>query len=177
MRCDSKKVLLDKILEHSTILFNSQEFARNNGARQKAWQQIHATALEIGCYPSSKNWTYLRDVVWQNLRKSTLSKLSMKLKGNQVYLDVCDKIIMKILEIQRENNHLRNSKRSRYNSDVGILLDSASLGDSMEVDLNAVKSLCYSPTANTNETFQTESSEIPAQPILRLLPIKDEPLN
>lgn len=101
----------------------------------------------------------------------------MKLKGNQVYLDVCDKIIMKILEIQRENNHLRNSKRSRYNSDVGILLDSASLGDSMEVDLNAVKSLCYSPTANTNETFQTESSEIPAQPILRLLPIKDEPLN
>lgn len=76
MRCDAKKVILDKILEYSGILFNNHETSRNNMTRHEAWQEIHGIAIKLGTYSSNKNWTYMRDVVWQNLRKSTLVSIT-----------------------------------------------------------------------------------------------------
>lgn len=72
MRCDAKKVILDKISDYAGLLFSNQETSGYNMTRHQAWQEVHGIAIALGTYSPHKNWTYMRDVVWQNLRKSTL---------------------------------------------------------------------------------------------------------
>lgn len=77
MRCDTKKMILDKVLKYSKILFNNRDVSRNNMTRQEAWQEIHGDAIKYGAYSANKDWTYMRDVVWQNLRKATIVSITI----------------------------------------------------------------------------------------------------
>lgn len=85
------------------------------------------------------------------------TKLAMKSKGKVVYLDICDKIIIRVLDIQRQNHHLRNSKRTNSDHDVSLLLDNeiASSKSSMELEQSAMKSLGYSSNITSNEETNT----------------------
>lgn len=87
------------------------------------------------------------------------TKLTMKSKGKVVYLDICDKIIIRVLDIQRQNHHLRNSKRTSSDHDVRLLLDNeiASSKSSMELEQSAMKSLRYSSNNTSNEEANTSA--------------------
>lgn len=85
----------------------------------------------------------------------------MKSKGKLVHMNICDKIIIQILDIQRQNHHLRNSKRTNSDHDVRVLLENeiASSKSSIEHDQSAMKSLAYSSFNGATEDSKADVSD------------------
>lgn len=105
----------------------------------------------------------------------------MKSKGKQVYLDLCDKIIIQVLDIQRQNQHLRNSKRTNSDHDVRVLLDNeiASFDSSMKVAPDEMRSFHYSSfdgASEDNANVSNAVSEPDGTKPFQVLPIKEEPV-
>lgn len=77
----------------------------------------------------------------------------MKSKGKFAYLDICDDIIIQILDIQRQNHHLRNTRRTPSDKDVSLLLGNviASSKSSIVLDQNTTKSFPCSSFNNAND--------------------------
>ncbi|KAJ3654354.1 hypothetical protein Zmor_013547 [Zophobas morio] len=42
--------------------------------KQEQWKNIYTTALSLQLVPAGKDWTYVRDTTWPNLRKRALEK-------------------------------------------------------------------------------------------------------
>ena len=79
-REDNRLFLLELILEKKDTLFGRTS-PHSAGpvtdlAKAEAWESIYLQCMSRGvsCVPPSKDWRYLRDTVWQNLRKSALKR-------------------------------------------------------------------------------------------------------
>lgn len=77
-------------------------------------------------------------------------------------MNICDNIIIQILDIQRQNHHVRNSKRTNSDRDVKLLLENeiASSKSSVELDQSAMKSLAYSSFNGATEESKAQIPEV-----------------
>lgn len=110
----------------------------------------------------------------------------MKSKGKLVYLDVCDKIIIKVLDIQRQNHHLRNSRRTNSDHDVSVLIDNEIASSKSSIELERKQSAIHMESSGYSSFDSTGGNEAHQQlladavaveiPPLEDFPIKEEPL-
>ncbi|XP_067014637.2 uncharacterized protein [Anabrus simplex] len=70
----NKLLILNKIRDAKEILFGAfSSLTKEDKVRE--WRNIHNIALSVGLIPDAKDFTYVRDVLWQNLKKTTVAKL------------------------------------------------------------------------------------------------------
>lgn len=70
MNTEHKMFVLRKIEEQKDILF--AKFAPNitHTIKQDAWKEIHRACLPMNLFPG-KDYTYIRDTFFQNLKRTT----------------------------------------------------------------------------------------------------------
>jgi hypothetical protein len=71
-RDDQRKLklcVLNKIKENKRVLFGAFCDTLSKADKCKAWKEINDYALSLGLVPANKEWTYIRDVWWPNVRK------------------------------------------------------------------------------------------------------------
>lgn len=64
-----KLCVLEKIKRNKHIIFGQFSSTLTKYTKGKAWQEIGEYAKSIGVIPDGKQWTYIRDVWWPNVRK------------------------------------------------------------------------------------------------------------
>ncbi|XP_063219058.1 uncharacterized protein LOC134529167 [Bacillus rossius redtenbacheri] len=98
----NKIILLNKIKDSRDILFGAFSDKLTKQNKMSAWQEIRDFAASLGVISENKDWTYVRDVVWQNLKKSTMGKVDNSKKtgasgGIDVKLTDVDNIVLDIV--------------------------------------------------------------------------------
>lgn len=68
-----KKIsFLRKILENKDILFGKFSGSLTQNDKQKKWEEIREFAVSIGLITNDKNYTFVRNNTWGNIRKATM---------------------------------------------------------------------------------------------------------
>ncbi|KAL7635350.1 UNVERIFIED_CONTAM: hypothetical protein RMT77_014417 [Armadillidium vulgare] len=94
-----KKELLIKIKSKKEILFGSFSPTLTKEVRSKAWIDIASFARSVHLIPRDKKWTYARDVLWPNIKKSTMAKRDITTKTGKEGMGKLTEIDELVLEI------------------------------------------------------------------------------
>lgn len=71
-----KMFVLQQILEKKNILFGQFSDRLNKVQKQDAWKEVFESCRCLNAFPG-KEYTYLRDTFYQNLRKNTMVSLNI----------------------------------------------------------------------------------------------------
>lgn len=72
---DKKMMILSIIKEKKELLFgNTSSTLTNKADKMNEWQNIYFKCLALGLVREGKDYTYVRDVFWQNLKRTALVK-------------------------------------------------------------------------------------------------------
>ncbi|XP_039299969.1 uncharacterized protein LOC111045589 isoform X2 [Nilaparvata lugens] len=98
----NKILVLQQIREKKAVLFGKFSDEVCKAQKIDAWKEIHSLALGMGVVGPDKQWTYTRDVLWQNARKSTMKKVDNQKKtgsagGPEWKLNTLDNIVLDII--------------------------------------------------------------------------------
>lgn len=63
---------MNQIRESKEVLFAAFSDKCTKEDKVKAWKGVHETASALGVVPATKDFTYTRDTLWQNLKKNTM---------------------------------------------------------------------------------------------------------
>lgn len=72
MQMHDKLCVLKQINDRKNILFGAFSDKLTKKDKQSAWTEVLIFAQSLGVVPQQKGWEYVRDVVWQNLKKGTM---------------------------------------------------------------------------------------------------------
>lgn len=68
---DKKMMILSIIKEKKELLFGNTS---TKADKMNEWQNIYFKCLALGLVREGKDYTYVRDVFWQNLKRTALVK-------------------------------------------------------------------------------------------------------
>ncbi|CAH1099706.1 unnamed protein product [Psylliodes chrysocephalus] len=93
---------LRKILKLKNELFGQFSTTITKESRKTAWINVRDYAVSIGLIGSDKEFCYVRDVTWPNLRSRTMTKIDQSNKtgaqgGPESKLDDTDKLVIEII--------------------------------------------------------------------------------
>lgn len=71
-----KMFVLQQILEKKNILFGQFSDRLNKVQKQDVWKEVFESCRCLNAFPG-KEYTYLRDTFYQNLRKNTMVSLNI----------------------------------------------------------------------------------------------------
>lgn len=71
--------VLRKILEEKEILFGAFSTTITKTLKQSKWCEIRDLCVSCGLITHDKDWTYIRDTTWPNIRKGTMVSYSREL--------------------------------------------------------------------------------------------------
>lgn len=97
-KIDGTFTVLQVIYDSRHNLFNEScdKTAKEN--RVLEWKKVLRVCQMLGVIPSNKDYVYVRDVFWANLKKHTLAKRDAKLSGSPgVHFSPLDLVILEIL--------------------------------------------------------------------------------
>lgn len=80
-RQTAKKQFLIKIREKKDVLFGAFSAIITKEKKCQEWREIADFAKSVCLIPPEKEWTYARDVLWQNIKKGTV------VSSNVVYIN------------------------------------------------------------------------------------------
>lgn len=63
---------LRKMCDLKSELFERFSASVTKDTRRRAWQEVHEFAVSIGLISTDKDFTYVRDTTWPNLRQRTM---------------------------------------------------------------------------------------------------------
>lgn len=66
---------LKKIREHKDLLFGAFSEKVTKQDKVGKWKELAILAQSICLIPAGKEWTYVRDTLWQNLKKTAMVSL------------------------------------------------------------------------------------------------------
>ena len=69
---EKKIAVLTMIREEKEILFGSFSEKLTKATKIEKWREVHNLAQSIGLVKIEKEWTYTRDVLWPNIKRSTM---------------------------------------------------------------------------------------------------------
>lgn len=69
---EKRLIVLNKIRADKDILFGAFSKKLDKTMKNDKWKEIHSLAQSVGLVKGDKEWTYMRDVMWPNMRKSTM---------------------------------------------------------------------------------------------------------
>ncbi|KAI5729821.1 hypothetical protein M8J76_006959 [Diaphorina citri] len=97
----SQVVCAGKILTKKEVLFGKFSDRITKQDKVNAWKEVFENVQCLNAFPG-KDYTYLRDVFYQNLRKTTMAKMDNTRKtgaagGKDVRLNDVDKKVLEIL--------------------------------------------------------------------------------
>lgn len=67
-------MILSIIKEKKELLFGTTSNTRTKIDKMNEWQNIYLKCLALGLVREGKDYTYVRDVFWQNLKRTALVK-------------------------------------------------------------------------------------------------------
>ncbi|XP_050292780.1 uncharacterized protein LOC126733499 [Anthonomus grandis grandis] len=94
-----KMQFLTKIKENKEILFGAFSDRLKKQDKVEKWKEITQVAQSICLVSVEKDWTYVRDTVWQNLKKSAMPKIDNAKKTGTCGKDMLTEIDKMILDI------------------------------------------------------------------------------
>ena len=68
----NKLCILKEIRENKETLFGSFSDKLTKLDKITCWKEIHSKSCSVGMVAPDKEWTYTRDVFWQNCKKATM---------------------------------------------------------------------------------------------------------
>lgn len=71
-RSGKQVTVLRKILEEKSILFGAFSPVITKQLKKEKWTEVRDLAVACGLVTNEKDYAYIRDTVWPNLRKSTV---------------------------------------------------------------------------------------------------------
>ncbi|KAL7634495.1 UNVERIFIED_CONTAM: hypothetical protein RMT77_006297 [Armadillidium vulgare] len=95
-----KKEFLIKIRSRKEILFGSFSHTLTKEKKCQTWMEIAEFAKSVCLIPRDKEWTYARDVLWQNIKKATMAKrdnINKTGKGGMGKFTEVDELVLDIL--------------------------------------------------------------------------------
>lgn len=75
---DTKLLLLKKIEENKNILFGAFNDKLTKQNKSDAWKEIFKLGQSCGAF-NGKEWSYIRDVFWPNIRKTTMVSIILNI--------------------------------------------------------------------------------------------------
>ncbi|XP_050516375.1 uncharacterized protein LOC126891236 [Diabrotica virgifera virgifera] len=98
----TKIILLKEIRDKTAILFGSFSDKLTKKDKIECWKTVHQKSTSLGLVPPNKDWTYSRDVFWQNLKKTTMKKVDNRRKtgsggGTDSKFTEMDNVVLDIL--------------------------------------------------------------------------------
>lgn len=69
---ERKMQFLNKIKENKQILFGAFSEKLRKQDKIEKWKEMAMVAQSICLLPADKDWTYVRDTIWQNLKKTAM---------------------------------------------------------------------------------------------------------
>lgn len=99
----SRQRILELIRSKKEVLFGTVSKELTVTQKSEAWRIVTEEAKKLGVFPTEKDFKYLRDVVWPNYRKRTLTKLKTSnndnydVGGKKAKLDATDNIVIDIV--------------------------------------------------------------------------------
>lgn len=69
---ERKMQFLTKIQENKHILFGAFSDKLRKQDKIEKWKELTKVAQSISLVSAEKDWTYVRDTVWQNFKKSAM---------------------------------------------------------------------------------------------------------
>lgn len=93
---------LRKIFELKADLFEAFSATATKETKKKAWSAVRDYAVSIGLITNDKDYTYVRDTTWTNLRKRTMEKVDKSSKTGasgspDSKLDAIDDMVLNII--------------------------------------------------------------------------------
>ncbi|XP_063235645.1 uncharacterized protein LOC134538339 [Bacillus rossius redtenbacheri] len=76
----NKILILQEIRDKKETLFGPFSCTLTKEMKTSCWKEIHTQCGSLGLVAADKEWTYTRDVLWQNLKKSTMKKVDNRKK-------------------------------------------------------------------------------------------------
>jgi hypothetical protein len=94
--------VLRKIFELKTELFEAYSASATKETKKNAWTAVRDYAVSIGLITNDKDYTYVRDTTWTNLRKRTMEKVDKSFKTGasgspDSKLDAIDDMVLNII--------------------------------------------------------------------------------
>ncbi|XP_050513065.1 uncharacterized protein LOC126888722 [Diabrotica virgifera virgifera] len=98
----TKIMILKEIRDKKAILFGSFSDKLTKKDKIECWKTVHQKSTSLGLVPPNKDWTYSRDVFWQNLKKTTMKKVDNRRKtgsggGTDSKFTEMDNVVLDIL--------------------------------------------------------------------------------
>lgn len=81
-RKGSKIELLKEIRESKEVLFGCFSQSITKHMKNEKWKEINEKAKALGLVSYDKDYTYTRDTVWQNIRKTSMVSQKFYLQHN-----------------------------------------------------------------------------------------------
>ncbi|CAH1114879.1 unnamed protein product [Psylliodes chrysocephalus] len=91
---------LNKIKENIDILFGAFSDKQRKQDKIEKWKEMAIMAQSICLLPTDKDWTYVRDTMWQNLNKTAMLKIDNAKKtgtGGMGMLTEVDNMVLEII--------------------------------------------------------------------------------
>ncbi|XP_069670087.1 uncharacterized protein [Periplaneta americana] len=97
-----KECFLRKVLDLKNELFGAFSINITKETRRQAWIKLRDYAVSMALISSEKDFTYIRDATWPNIRNRTLKKLDSVSKnvtggGSDIKLDSIDHLVLEII--------------------------------------------------------------------------------
>lgn len=73
---NSKIIILQEIREKKEQLFGPFSSTLTKQVKTDCWKEVNNKCGSLGLVVPEKDWTYTRDVFWQNLKKATVVRFS-----------------------------------------------------------------------------------------------------
>lgn len=149
---ENKLYILNEIEKHKHILFGSFSEKLCKKDKSEAWKNIFEIGKSFGLF-GQKEWVYLRDVFWPNIRKSTMGKIDNARKtgtggGKDYKLNEIDNKVLDII-----------GKESPAVTSLNIL---ESLDERCEIISDTIENLEVSPDLPNTSTISL-STQAPAK--------------
>ncbi|KAJ9581681.1 hypothetical protein L9F63_023145 [Diploptera punctata] len=98
----NKENFLRKILENRNILFGTFSPTVTKEIKKTLWREIRDYAVEIGVVTNDKDYSYVRDTTWPNMKSRTMLKVDNASRtgmngGSSSKLDNIDQLVLQIL--------------------------------------------------------------------------------
>lgn len=68
---------LNKLKDNKDILFGAFSDKLKKQDKVEKWKEMAVLAQSICLAPADKDWTYIRDTVWQNLKKTAMVSINL----------------------------------------------------------------------------------------------------
>ncbi|KAL1498395.1 hypothetical protein ABEB36_009202 [Hypothenemus hampei] len=97
---ERKMQFLTKIRENKDILFGAFSEKLRKQDKIEKWKEMAMVAQSICLLPADKDWTYVRDTIWQNLKKTAMLKIDNAKKtgtGGMGTLTEVDNMVLSII--------------------------------------------------------------------------------